>query len=93
VIKMELLLVLSDVEYCGKNRVIVHTPPSDECIFMDVGSIPVNLNFTDRNQMETYNKDIHHIHGDLYMFGDEYVIEVKGLEAVRHSPNQWCECK
>jgi hypothetical protein len=90
---MELLLVLSDVEYCGKNRVIRHIPPSDENICIDVGSIPVNLNFTDRNQMEKYNTDIYHIHGDLYMLGDEYVIEVKGLEIVRHSPYYWCECK
>lgn len=92
-IKMELLLVLNDVEYCGKNRVILHTPPSDENIYIDVGNIPVNLNFASKNQMETYKKDIHHIYGDLYMLGDEYVIEVKRLEAVRHSSSWWCRRK
>jgi hypothetical protein len=90
---MELLLVLSDVEYCGKNRVIAHIPPSDESIYINVGSIPVSLNFTDKGQMEIYEEDIHHICGDLYMLGDEYVIEVKKLENVRHSPAWWCECK
>jgi hypothetical protein len=87
---MELLLVLSDVEYCEKNRVMVHTPPSDECIFMDIGGIPVNLRFTDTRQMEAYNRNKHHIHGDLYMLGDEYVIEVKRLEVSTHF---WCQKK
>jgi hypothetical protein len=91
--EMELLLVLNDVEYCGKNGIICHIPPSDKCIFIDVTGTPVNLSFTDKEQMETYNRNIHHIYGDLYMLGDEYVIEVKRLEAVRHSPSQWCENK
>jgi hypothetical protein len=87
---MELLLVLNDVEYCGKNRVICHVQPSDECICIDVASIPVNLSFADTRQMEAYNRNKHHIYGDLYMLGDEYVIEVKRLDVSTHL---WCRKK
>jgi hypothetical protein len=70
---MEPLLVLNDVEYCPRNKIIMYYNYEDEqCLTMDLKDTKVSTKY---NYARSKDRKPKHIIGNLYLVNGKYVIE------------------